>query len=756
MTDTIATAVESIADLGNGPGATVRRWLLEIAMYEKECGDWPKKSDAIVKRYLDERDSRDESDTKFNVLWSNIETLRPALYSRIPKPQVERRFKDASPVARTAAEVLERSITFNIGEYDFDDTVKAAVMDYLLPGRGQVWVRYVPFMGTAEVGGAPETGEMVSNSEIEDDAGEVAEPAQEVVYEQTVCDYVHWKDFGHTVARKWAEVRGVWRKVYMTRAELVDRFGAEKGNAVQLDFTPLHFSELDKKDDNNESFKKAIVYEIWDKSTRKALWISKGYQDDVLDEVDDPLRLRNFFPCPRPMLATTSNDRLIPVPDFIEYQDQADEMDRLTARIAVLTDSLRLAGVYNKDADEEGRIADLLDPSAGNVLIPVANWAMFAQSGGMNGAISWLPIQEVATVITSLYAARAQVKADLYEVTGISDIMRGQGDSKETATAQRIKGQFGTMRLKERQAEVQRFIRDVVRIKGEIIAEHFSPDTLRVQTGIEIPEAAPQMMAPPMGMMPTAAPVAPEPQQATWADVIALLRNDAMRSFAIDIETDSTIAVDDEAEKQSVAEFFGAVGNFLTQAMPIIQAAPETGTMFGEMLLFGVRRFRAGRQLEGTIESAIAQMQQKASQPLSAPPPDPAMVEAQGRMQLEQQKLASEDAKAQAAMQMDQQRMAGEAQAKNDELLLKAREIEQAPMLAEIAARYDHQARIEIARIEQETALEVARIKAHADAEAKAADAIGGAVEAMHGQACEMMGAGAPSVEVEMEHNDAP
>lgn len=746
MTDSIATAVESIADLGTGPAATVRRWLLEISMYEKECKEWPKKADLIVKRYLDERDSRDESETKFNVLWSNIETLRPALYSNIPKPQVERRFKDASPVARTAAEVLERSIAFNIGEYDFDDTVKAAVMDYLLPGRGQVWVRYVPYMGT------PDATAMVSNSDVAGETGEQPAPVQEVVYEQTVCDYVHWKDFGHTVARKWSEVRGVWRKVYMTRDELVSRFGEEKGGKVQLDFTPQHFSEMDGRDEANESFKKAIVYEIWDKSTRKALWISKGYPDDVLDEVDDPLRLRNFFPCPRPMLATTSNDSLIPVPDFVEYQDQADEMDRLTARIAVLTDSLRLAGVYNKEADEEGRIADLLDPAAGNVMIPVANWAAFSQTGGMNGAISWLPIQEVAAVITALYAARAQVKADLYEVTGISDIMRGQGDASETATAQRIKGQFGTMRLKERQAEVQRFIRDVVRIKGEIIAEHFSPDTLRIQTGIEMPEAAPMMGhngGPPIDLMGAPLPPQPDPE-ATWADVMALLRNDAMRSFAINIETDSTIAVDDEAEKQSVAEFFGAVGQFLTQAMPIVQVAPETGPMFGEMLMFGVRRFRAGRQLEGTIEAAITQMQQRAAAPVEQRP-DPAMIEAQGRMQIEQAKLQAEDAKAQAQMQADQQRMGMEAQAKAAEFQLKQQEIQQAPILAEIAARHDHAARIEIARIEQQTALEVARIKANADAAAKTADAIGGAVETMHGQACEMMGGGAPSVEVEVE-----
>ena len=702
----IAAAVEVIADLGAGPGATVRRWLLEIAMYDKEAGKWPERADAVVARYLDERSGKDEGDTKFNVLWSNIETLRPALFSALPRPQVERRFKDANHVARVASEVLERSLAFNIDEYDFPDAVRSVVMDYLLPGRGQVWVRYEPFMAPA----APVAGEQVANV----GANGVGQGApDEVVYERVVCDYVHWKDFGHTVARRWAEVRAVWRKVYMTRAELVDRFGEDVGAKVALDYTPEHFAEAAKGGSENETFKKAVVYEVWDRPSRKVLWISKGYMDGPLDEADDPLRLRNFFPCPRPLLATTSTDRLIPRPDFLEYQDQADEMDRLTARIAVLTDSLRIAGVFNKDADPDGRITELVDSGAENIMIPVANWAAFAQAGGMGGAISFMPIREVAEVVRALYEARARVKADLYEITGISDIMRGQGDANETATAQRIKGQFGTMRLKERQSEVQRFIRDVIRIKGEIIAEHFSPNTLRVQTGVEMPETdAPAMGGPPMGDAPPPGP--------TWESVIALLRNDAMRSFAIDIETDSTIAVDDEADKRAVAEFFGAIGSFLSQAMPVLQGAPETGPMFGEMLMFGVRRFRAGRQLESTIEQTVAAMQQRLAAPKDAQQA-PAAMEAQGKMQLEQQRMAAEGAQAQAAARLDQQRLQGEQQAKAAEIQMKAREIEQAPMLAEISARHDHDARIEIARIEQQTALAVARIKAEADAAVKSA-----------------------------------
>jgi hypothetical protein len=44
----------------------------------------------------------------------------------------------------------------------------------------------------------------------------------------------------------------------------------------------------------------------------------------------------------------------------------------------------------------------------------------------------------------------------IYEVTGISDIVRGQGNAQETATAQEIKSQWGSLRIRKLQKQIER------------------------------------------------------------------------------------------------------------------------------------------------------------------------------------------------------------------------------------------------------------------------------------------------------------
>ena len=79
-----------------------------------------------------------------------------------------------------------------------------------------------------------------------------------------------------------------------------------------------------------------IVYEIWNKDDGKVYWVADGYPH-LCDVQEDPLKLENFFPTPRPLYANATNDTLIPVPDYYQYQDQAAQIDELTQRIALLT-----------------------------------------------------------------------------------------------------------------------------------------------------------------------------------------------------------------------------------------------------------------------------------------------------------------------------------------------------------------------------------------------------------------------------------
>jgi hypothetical protein len=613
------------------PAGKYRRWLIEIEQADKWCHDWHDTARRCLRRYRDERRnaaSSDDGERRINIFWSNVATLQPALYARRAKPVVERRFKDADPIGKTAAEVLERAVTFATDSEQFDEVIKQARDDRLIVGRGTAWVRYVPHFQQMQPP-TPADGVGITDDASEYEAETPEQPGDMLVFEEVAHDYVAWADFLMSPAKTWREVRWVARRVQMTRHELVERFGEEIGRAVPL----AARLQQDNPDTPEARFRdglaaRAEVYEIWDKAERKVCWIAKGYEAP-LDERDDPLRLREFFPCPKPLFATTTTDSLIPKPDFLLYKDQANDLDDVTYRLSKLTEACRVSGVY--DASQDSSIGRLFQEGGDNKLIPVNTWAAFADKGGLRGVMDFVPLDGVIATIRELTAREQALKAQIYEVTGISDIVRGYSAPSETATAQQIKGQFAALRLQEQQAEVARFARDLIAMTAEIIAEHFQPQTIALMSGLQ--EQAPEF-------------------QYAFPMAVMLLRQDAMRSFRIEIETDSTIAVDEQGDKQAATEFLTAMGNYMATSLPMAQQAPELLPVVGQGAVFLARRFRAGRQLEGAIDQAFQALQQRAQQMLQQQP-DPATLKAQA----------------------DEKRLALEADIKARELALREREL---------------------------------------------------------------------------------
>jgi hypothetical protein len=666
--------IETRKDLGTGTDATYAYWMGQEKIAEREERKWVKQARRIVQRYRDERPEANKDTNRFNILWSNVQTLIPTLYARTPKADVERRFRDDDPTARLAAILLERAIEFSADHFEFDDLMAAVTEDRLLPGRGTARVLYVPHYGDEikaieKPKGDDETGE---NAEFENaDAAastvsskgdeDEAEPLREVTYEEAKPSYVFWEDYREGPARKWAEVPWLRYRSYLTREELVKRFGKKKGAAVNLDFEPKGSSSGDKDKPPPDMFKKAVVHEYWDKTKRQAVWLAPGTPDLVLDSKDDPLKLPGFFPSPNPCLATTTNDKRIPVPDYIEYQDQARELDNLTARIDILTKALKIVGFYpgaNKQV-----LQQVFDDNMENRLIPVEDWQFFSDKGP-SGGITWVPIQQVAETLIQLYNARDRVKALLYEITGIGDIMRGMTSPDETLGAQELKANFSTRRITPQQKHVARFARDMFRLLGGVIAEHFSAKTISEITGYPqlkpVPQLPPQpvmpqqplQLAPPQAQpmpganpgMPTAPGVAPPPappspqmqayqqQMAQWQQLaqkvqaltqdnaqkqqefdaaVALIKEDGVHGFRIDIEADSTIAPDEQAEKVSRTQFMEQFVPFMEQMVPIAQGNPAMAELAKEFALFVVRGWRVARPLEETIGKAfdaVAQM----------------------------------------------------------------------------------------------------------------------------------------------------
>lgn len=596
-----------------------RRWRLELDLAREHFRKWDERADKIVKRYRDEREI--SGGERFNILWSNVQTIRPAVYAKTPKPEVSRRYNDHDPVGRAASIILERCLEYEVEHYsDFTSAMRNCLDDRLLPGRGVCWLRYDPKIET-------QPGEPDDDTQTTEDAEQGA--YEQIKYECAPTDYVAWKDFRHQPARTWEEVNWVARRVYMYRDELHKRFDAVLGEAevekVPCDHEP---KGLDKSDYAKESapLKQAEIWEIWDKRKSQVCWIAEGF-DRALDIKPDPLKLDEFFPCPKPLYATLTTDSLIPVPDFCMYQDQADELDRITERINLLTKAVRAAGVYDSSAEGVKR---LLSETASNELIPVKSWAMFAEKGGLKGAVDWLPLDQIVVALDQLYTARESVKQTIYEITGLADIVRGASEASETATAQQIKSRFASLRIQELQHDMARFASDVLRMKAQVICTHFQPETILQMSGFDQTLDGQDPMA--------------------TEQAIMLLKSAPIRSFRIEVNSDSMIDLDVEQEKQARVEFLTATGGFLNSALPVAQAAPPLLPLIGEMLRFGVRGFKAGREIEAAFDTAMQAAQ-------AAPMIPPEVQQMQAQLQEREAALAEQE---QGLMQTQEQ-VKGEA-----------------------------------------------------------------------------------------------
>ena len=674
---------------------TYEDWYKTIMGYERQYKRWEARADRIVKKYNDDSRYDRNPNARFNILWSNVQTIQPAIFARLPRPDVSRRFRDNDPIGRVASMMLERALEFEIEHYgDYKSAMNNAVLDRLLGGRGVSWVRYEPHF-SADEPGEPDDGFQVTedSDESETPEGEANENPERIEYECAPVDYVHWKEFGHSPgARTWEEVTCVWRKVYMSRPALVERFGEELGYKIPLDTKPA---------DDKNSYKpmdglyEAVIYEIWDKETGKVLWISKSL-GKIIDERDDPLQLENFFPCPKPLYSTLTTDSLEPIPDFVIYQDQARELDTLCDRIDGLINALKVRGVYDASSSELQR---LFSEGENNTLIPVDNWMAFAEKQGMKGAIDLVDITPFAQALNQCYMAMEQVKGQIYELMGIADIQRGQTDPNETLGAQIIKSNNASGRLKTMQHSVVDFATTILSIKAQIICNHFTDETLvQISGAMQLSDQDKQLI----------------PQ------AIALLRDQASKNFRIEVTSDSMIYQDEQQEKADRMAFLQAVGGFMSQAVPMVQNTPELAPMALEMLKFGVTAFKAGKQLEGIIDETADKLRIMSQQSQGQPkPPPPEVMKMQMQMQIEQAKMQARQGEMQAQAQLEQAKLQGQMQLEKAKQEYQAQENQLKFQLEEQRNQMDREIEMKVAQMKMMTERNTQVLLAHINNGAK-------------------------------------
>jgi len=549
------------------PEAFYKRWMLEIALAQKAEKEWRKDAEKAENLY---RGRKEGSKQRFNIQFSNIETSVPALFNSSPTPDVRRRYGDVPTmqddpqtaqrlaVSKTAAQVIERALSFTLDQYDFDETILDAIQDMETTGRGVVRVRYEPTVHEAQEG----------------------EPT---VYQETCCEHVPWKQFIRGPGQRWEDVPWIAFEHHLTREQLI-KLDKRIGSLVPLDESMC--DDGDNASDVPETvWKRAKVYEIEDKQTRKRIFIAPSYKLGPIRVEDDDLKLPGFFTVPRPLYAARSGTTLEPIVPFKQIESLVDELEEITRRIQALVRIIRWRGV--RDPSIPG--FDMLEQAEDGELVPGTESLMhLVQNGGLERAIWLMPIKEAMEVAQALYMQREQIKQTIYEVSGMSDIMRGATDPDETLGAQELKASFGSMRTQRKQNRVQRFCRDILRIKADIIAQKFDRMNLEMMTGMPVP-----------------------------AEVEQLLKGGIQRMYRIDVETDSTVRGDLTKGQKSTGEFLQGTAAYMQAVAPMVQTSIMPMDVAVDLYVPFARSFRLGKQAEDALErlSQAAQQQQQQQGP---------------------------------------------------------------------------------------------------------------------------------------------
>lgn len=664
MADNSTSSIKSRDEFPDTPEGWARYWTIEMAAADKAMRKWHVGAEIILKEYLDERASeggtpkRGAYESKLNFFWANIATMKAMLFGRMPEVDVTRRFGDADDdEARISGPIImQRILNTDIekGGDGYRAALRHCLLDFLLVGFGNAWVRYEASFEDKPAVVGPN--------------GKAAPPMRAKKSEDAVIDYFYWKDQRWSPTRIWEDVRWVAKKVPMTKDQLVRRFG-KVGKDVPLEEPSLRTNSSVADEARADPWDRAEVWEIWSKEHKKVFWWVKGFPE-ILDQKDDILKLKGFWPCPQPLFANLTNSALVPRPDYAMVQDLYRDINDLMSRIKALESALRVAGVFDRTIPELKGL--LIDRAGENILIAVSNMAVLAEKGGLEAAISWLPLDQVVGALDKLTQKLDERRQILYELTGQNDLTHGSTDpgegGPETATAQRGKIRYSGARTQAVMDEFSRFATELQQLRAEVIVNFFDPATIAKRSNV------------------LNTPDAPDAMQAI------LKLKEEFPNYRIEVKSEAIAMQDFAAMKNDRSEFLGALSTMVRDAAPVAQMFPPLIPILLETIKWALAAFRGSSGIEGVFDRAIKQAQEALAQAQQGGEggqgqQDPEAMKAQAKLQADLARIkATADAdqqKAQLNVQTEIQKQAIQTQANIEEAEATARIKEQSRMREE-------------------------------------------------------------------------
>ena len=481
---------------------------------------------------------------RFNILHSNVETIVPAIYNSTPKPDIRPRNGVQDGPYREVADVIEAGIMSQIDDGRLDRVMEKVAQDAYVAGRGILRVQFKSDFEETPEGSIP-------------------------VNERVCFRCVPFADYLEGPATTWEDVPWVAFRHIISEEEHLRMTGKSSSVGGPVEAGVSSEDRPNERDD-------IAIWEIWCRETKKVYWIDDK-NEKMVRVMDDPLGLRDFFPMPEPLQPLTATGKRKPVCPFTIYREQAKEVDLATTRIREVMSGLKVRGfVASIGTNDLKEIAKAKD----NEIVPLKGQEGLMHKGGLANAIFMWPVSEASQVLERLYVQRDAAKQAIYEITGISDILRGESDARETAAAQKLKADWGSMRLSTMQRQVASMVRQAFVVTSEILCRNFTHSTLRAMSGIEF---------------------GPEVEQ---------LLGNGLNHYRIDVETDSTIAADRRRFQQEFRDLLEGSGRFFEVMGPVAQMVPEAAE--GMVMLYAsmVQRFQLGRQGEAAVRHMIDAMAQ--------------------------------------------------------------------------------------------------------------------------------------------------
>jgi hypothetical protein len=578
------------------------KWIDRIRLREKSEEGWRKDAEAAEAAYLaqEECDADDYSAPDFNILHSNVETIVPSIFNSTPKPDIRPRHNAKDEVAKLAADVFERVITAQVDDNVLDVEIEATAQDGFLAGRGLTRVKF--------------------DAQFQTDMMGMPRPTNERV----LFENVSWRDYRFGPCKRFSDRPWEAFRHSISQEELERITDDEVANVYARNEEPTKTEELD-----------VDVWEVWCKERKKVYFIVES-SNKVIAIKDDPLGLKDFFTVPSMIQPITATNSTLPVCPYKVYRALAEELGTATQRIGKIMEGLKVRGVIAGDAE----ILELLADAGDNDLVPVPNIEGLVAAGGLEKAVMWWPIETAINVLQQLYVQREQTKQAIYEITGISDIIRGQGEASETATAQNIKTQWGALRIKKMQRMIERHVRDLFKLAAEVISLHFTPETIAKTAGIPLDQGMMQFIGRPF---------------------------DHLR---IDIESDSTVRADLTKSRQEMSQFLEGTALFMQAMAPIVAQAPGSAVPVVEMYAAFARQFNLGK----SAEDALEQLSQLAQQAAQSPQPNPQAEAMKAEMEMKQKEFEMKQAGAQQKVETDRMKAEFDIMGKKLDFVLKRAE----------------------------------------------------------------------------------